>query len=146
MFASWTTHITEVSTVSGDDQGHLPAELPIELLLIARRRHHGSGEGFDVSEEFVFEDGRRFVINADRGFTVSGILEANPQGRVRVVGRSAMPDEQVREMVMNVIGPDEGEPEGSQPWERLAWLAQTRGSSVTAEYLRQLPLRIDIIR
>lgn len=116
------------------------------MLLIAKRRGGVSGEGFDVSEEFVFEDGRRAVINADRGFTVSEPLEVGLEGCVQPAPRSAMSDDEVRRTVMSVVGADEGEPEDSQPWERLAWLARGQGMSVTADDLRKLPLRIEVTR
>lgn len=133
---------------SGSDrvEGELPAGLPTEVLLLVTRREWASGESFGVSEEFVFEDGRRAVIDAGRGFTVGNPLEVDAAGRVKAAPPLALSDDRVRETVMNVVGADEGEPEDSQPWERLAWLARGRGLSVTADDLRKLPLRIEIIR
>lgn len=141
--SGWSVDSSSQAASDGSERS-LPQGVVAGLLLTALRREESGAEVFTVIEQFILEDGQRVIINSDRGFTVGAPLEMDADGRVHAAAGSVVPDDDIRQTVMNVVGADEGEPEDSQPWERLAWLANQRGLRVTAGELRALPLRIEI--
>ncbi|RLP93450.1 hypothetical protein [Micromonospora sp. CV4] len=98
-----------------------------------------STRSFIVSEFAMLHDGRRVLLHAERGFTVT----ARSTG---AAGNGAVPLRETRDSitqhVLNAVLPDDEECAEEHLWSWLAELAQARGLAVTAEDLRALPYRV----
>ncbi|WP_094978046.1 hypothetical protein, partial [Micromonospora echinospora] len=94
---------------------------------------------FLVSEFAMLEDGRRVLLHADRGFTVTARSTGAP-------GDGTIPLHETRDsltqQVLIVVLPDDEESGEEHPWSWLAELAQARGLEVTADDLRGLPYEV----
>ncbi|MFI6785640.1 hypothetical protein [Micromonospora sp. NPDC050276] len=100
-----------------------------------------STRSFIVSEFAVLEDGRRVLLRADRGFTVTARSTGVPGGVVALVETR----ESITQHVLNAVLPDDDEcaTEQEHPWAWLVELARARGLDATAEDLRDLPYEVD---
>ncbi len=90
-------------------------------------------QSFGVSEFVLLDNGRRMILHSDRGFTVGTKFGAI---RDYVTSDSIIAD------VLNVVLPDDDEPEDDHPWLWLAELCRGRGLEVTAEDLVGLPYEV----
>ena len=86
-----------------------------------------------VCEFAVLADGRRIVLHEERGFSIGPTIGPGEQH----LGR----DEIIR-TVLNVVLPDDEQPEEAHPFDWLASLAAKRGLHVTADELRSLPYEV----
>ncbi|WP_143740282.1 hypothetical protein, partial [Micromonospora echinospora] len=94
---------------------------------------------FIVSEFVKLEDGRRVLLHAERGLTLTARSTGAPGG-------GAIPLHETRDSltqdVLTVVLPDDEESGEEHPWSWLAELAQARGLEVTADDLRGLPYEV----
>ncbi|MFI6820109.1 hypothetical protein ACIBJE_04050 [Micromonospora sp. NPDC050187] len=94
---------------------------------------------FLVSEFAMLENGRRVLLHAERGFTVTARSTSAP-------GDGAVPLHEARDsltqQVLIVVLPDDDACAEEHPWSWLAELAQARGLEVTADDLRGLPYEV----
>ncbi|MEV4210213.1 hypothetical protein [Micromonospora sp. NPDC049662] len=98
-----------------------------------------STRSFTVSELAVLEDGRRVLLHAERGFTVTARSTGVPGGVVPLVETR----DSITQYVLNAVLPDHAEESAEEhPWSWLAELARARGLDVTAEDLRGLPYQV----
>ncbi|MET7952140.1 hypothetical protein [Micromonospora sp. NPDC005324] len=98
-----------------------------------------STRSFTVSEFAVMEDGRRVLLHAERGFTVTARSTGVPGGVVPLVETR----DSITQYVLNAVLPDDTEESAEEhPWSWLAELARARGLDVTAEDLRGLPYQV----
>ncbi|MEH0929852.1 hypothetical protein [Micromonospora sp. CPCC 205558] len=95
---------------------------------------------FTVSEFAILEDGRRVLLHADRGFTVTARSTGVPGGVVPLIETR----DSITQHVLNAVLPDDEECAKGQdhPWSWLAQLARARGLDATAEDLRDLPYEV----
>ncbi|WP_329109550.1 hypothetical protein OG792_12315 [Micromonospora sp. NBC_01699] len=100
-----------------------------------------STRNFIVSEYAMLEDGRRVLLHADRGFTVTARSTGVPGGVVPLVETR----ESITRYILNAVLPDDEQcaMEQEHPWSWLAELARARGLDATAEDLRGLPYEVD---
>ncbi|MEH1017695.1 hypothetical protein V6U90_32055 [Micromonospora sp. CPCC 206060] len=87
----------------------------------------------------MLEDGRRVLLHAERGFTLTARSTGAP-------GNGAIPLHETRDSltqdVLTVVLPDDEECAEEHPWSWLAELAQARGLAVPADDLRGLPYEV----
>lgn len=114
----------------------------------------GPSLSFSIHEFVELEDGRWVALTSDRGFTVSSvrkIVELEDGQRVVLENvapyRSGLTPERIRQDVLNVVLPDEGDESGeAHPWEWLAERARIQGLAVTADELKMLDYRVVLTR
>ncbi|SBV26462.1 hypothetical protein GA0070620_1951 [Micromonospora krabiensis] len=99
-----------------------------------------STRSFTVSELAILEDGRRVLLHAERGFTVTARSTGVPGGVIPLVETR----ESITQHVLNAVLPADEEyaREEAHPWSWLAELARARGLDATAEDLRGLPYQV----
>ncbi|TDC37539.1 hypothetical protein E1211_10080 [Micromonospora sp. 15K316] len=92
-----------------------------------------------VSELAILEDGRRVLLHAERGFTLTARSTGVPGGVIPLVETR----ESITPNVLNAVLPDDAEESAEEhPWSWLAELARARGLDATAEDLRALPYQV----
>ncbi|SCF05018.1 hypothetical protein GA0070612_3324 [Micromonospora chokoriensis] len=98
-----------------------------------------STRNFIVSELAILEDGRRVLLHADRGFTLTARSTGVSGGVVPLVETR----ESITPNVLNAVLPDDAEESAEEhSWSWLAELARARGLDATAEDLRGLPYQV----
>lgn len=98
----------------------------------------GEVQGFRVSEYMELRDGRRIILHSDRGFTI-GLRSTSDSG---VALRDVESEDGLRQHVLNVLLPDDDQPEQDHPWDWLAELSRARGLHVSATDLQSVPYRV----
>ena len=98
----------------------------------------GRAQSFAVSEFALLNDGRRVILQSDRGFTIGlGTGSEVPSDLA-----TAETTDSITRDVLNVVLPDDDDSGDEHPWEWLADLAQARGLDVTAADLQVLPYQV----
>ena len=95
-------------------------------------------QSFSVSEFVTLEDGRRVLLNEDRGFTI-GLGSARESSADL---RRGLTIEVLTRQALNVVRPDDDDAPEDHPWTWLADLARARGLNVSADDLRSLPYEV----
>lgn len=108
----------------------------------------GSSQSFSVREYMELNDGRHVVVDS-RGFTLSSVNELVEleDGRRIVLenvapARAGLTPESIRQQVLNVVLPDEGESDEAHPWSWLVEQALKQGIDVTVDDLKALPYTV----
>ena len=96
-------------------------------------------QGFTLGEFVTLDDGRRVLLNEDRGFTIG--IRSTGEPRPRDVRRGLTVEQLTRDALLVVLPDDDDDPE-PHPWSWLAELAQSRGLDVSADDLRELPYEV----
>jgi hypothetical protein len=95
-------------------------------------------QSFKVSEFVTLEDGRRVLLHdGGRGLTI-GVRSTGSRKPPDVRWRLTLED-LARDVLKNVVVPDDDTDPEPHPWSWLAELARARGLDVTADDLRGLP-------
>ncbi|WP_329106032.1 hypothetical protein OG792_34340 [Micromonospora sp. NBC_01699] len=108
--------------------------------LLGEYPEDASTRSFIVSEFATLEDGRRVLLHAERGFSVTARSTGVPGGVVPLVETR----KSITQQILSAVLPDDEEcaMEQEHDWSRLAELARARGLDVTAEDLQGLPYEV----
>ncbi len=86
----------------------------------------------------TLEDGRRVILNEDRGFTIG--LGSSRESSADLRRFETL--ESLTRLVLNTVLPDDDDSAEDHPWSWLADLARARGLNVSADDLRSLAYEV----
>lgn len=100
----------------------------------------GRTQRFRIVEFVTLQSGERVALDESRGFTL-GWRSTDPSATDPLPG---MTRDEISQMVLNAVLPDDDDSPDDHPWSWLVELAQGRGLVVTEEELRHLPYEVTL--